>query len=152
AGVVFNVPDEDIDAFVDDLFEGQLNPLQVLKKAVDHESYEARRFNFDLTAGGTADIRAGINLTPDRDPNADPNSDSFSAVVRGGFAANITVNLMTYTDYSLTQKNDKTELKEGGKNRPRFLNNVTAGGQLRAQIGGSHMAPTGTPASAPGPT
>ncbi|NAS95664.1 AvrE family type 3 secretion system effector [Pseudomonas syringae pv. actinidifoliorum] len=152
AGVVFNVPDEDIDAFVDDLFEGQLNPLQVLKKAVDHESYEARRFNFDLTAGGTADIRAGINLTPDRDPNADPNSDSFSAVVRGGFAANITVNLMTYTDYSLTQKNDKTELKEGGKNRPRFLNNVTAGGQLRAQIGGSHTAPTGTPASAPGPT
>ncbi|RMR12085.1 AvrE-family type 3 secretion system effector [Pseudomonas syringae group genomosp. 3] len=152
AGVVFNVPDEDIDAFVDDLFEGQLNPLQVLKKAVDHESYEARRFNFDLTAGGTADLRAGINLTPDIDPNADPNSDSFSAVVRGGFAANITVNLMTYTDYSLTQKNDKTELKEGGKNRPRFLNNVTVGGQLRGQLGATHTDPTGTPASAPGPT
>ncbi|RMV22267.1 AvrE-family type 3 secretion system effector, partial [Pseudomonas savastanoi] len=152
AGVVFNVPDEDIDAFVDDLFEGKLNPLQVLKKAVDHETYQARRFNFDLTAGGTADLRSGINLTEDRDPDADPNSNSFSAVVRGGFAANITVNLMTYTDYSLTQKNDKTELREGGKNRPRFLNNATLGGQLRGQIRGTHTAPTGTPASAPGPT
>ncbi|KPW90669.1 Type III effector [Pseudomonas savastanoi] len=152
AGVVFNVPDEDIDAFVDDLFEGKLNPLQVLKKAVDHETYQARRFNFDLTAGGTADLRSGINLTEDRNPDADPNSNSFSAVVRGGFAANITVNLMTYTDYSLTQKNDKTELREGGKNRPRFLNNATLGGQLRGQIGGTHTAPTGTPASAPGPT
>lgn len=152
AGVVFNVPDEDIDGFVNDLFEGKLNPLQVLKKAVDHEAYEARRFTFDLTAGGTADLRAGINLTPDKSPTADPDSDSFSAVVRAGFAANITVNLMTYTDYSLTQKNDKTELREGGKNRPRFLNNATVGGQLRAQIGGTHTAPTGTPASAPGPT
>ncbi|RMV94752.1 Type III effector AvrE1 [Pseudomonas caricapapayae] len=145
AGVVFNVPDEDIDGFVDDLFEGKLNPLQVLKKAVDHETYEARRFTLDITTGGTADLRAGVNLTED-------GSNPFSAVVRGGFATNILVNLMTYTDYSLTQKNDKTELREGGKNRPRFINNLTGGGQLRGQLGATHTDPTNTPASAAGPT
>jgi hypothetical protein len=141
AGVVFNVPDEDIDGFVDDLFEGKLNPLEVLKKAVDHESYEARRFNFDINLGGGPDARVGINLSED-------GSKPLSAVARLGLAANLTVNLLSYTDYSLTQKNDKTELREGGKNRPRLFNSVALGGLARAQIGGSHANPTapGAPA------
>ena len=144
AGVVFNVRDEDIDGFVDDLFEGKLNPLQVLKKAVEHEAYEARRFNFDITAGGTAELRVGFGLS-------DKDSTSLSAVARLGIAANVTVNLLTYTDYSLTQKNDKKELREGGKNRPRWFNSLGLGGQARAQLGVTHTDPTNTPASTPGP-
>ncbi|WP_231652493.1 AvrE-family type 3 secretion system effector [Pseudomonas californiensis] len=143
SGVVFTVADEDIDGFVDDLFEGKLNPLQVLKKAVDHEAIESRRFNFDVIAGGTAEFRAGFELS-------DSGSTPFSAVARLGVAANVTVNLLTYTDYSLTQKNDKTELREGGKNRPRFLNTLAVGAQARAQLSGTHAH--STPASAPGTT
>lgn len=144
-GVVFNVADENIDEFVDDLFEGKLNPLQVLKKAVDHETYQARRFNFDITAGGTADLRAGFGLSED-------GSTPLSAVARLGAAANVTVNLLSYTDYSLSQKNDKTELREGGKNRPRWFNSLMIAFNPRAQISGTHANPSSTPASAPGPT
>ncbi|WP_223112798.1 AvrE-family type 3 secretion system effector [Pseudomonas syringae] len=141
SGVVFNVPDEDIDGFVDDLFEGKLNPLDVLKKAVDHEHYEARRFNADITISGNTDLRAGFNLSKE-------GSKPFSAIARLGIAANLTVNLMSYTDYSLTQKNEKTALREGGKNRPRWFNSLTLGGQARGQLGGTHA----NPASAPGAT
>ncbi|MFH7479471.1 AvrE-family type 3 secretion system effector, partial [Pseudomonas syringae pv. tagetis] len=76
------------------LFEVKLYPLQFLKKSVVHETYEARRLTLDITTGGTADLRAGVNLTED-------GCNPFSAVVRGVFATNILVNLMTYTDYSL---------------------------------------------------
>ncbi|MBA1229483.1 AvrE-family type 3 secretion system effector [Pseudomonas viridiflava] len=145
SGVVFNVADENIDEFVDDLFEGALNPLQVMKKAVDHETYQARRFNFDITAGGTADMRIGFGLSVQ-------DSKPLSAVARLGVAANVTINLLSYTDYSLTQKNDKTELREGGKNRPRWFNSFLAGIQGRAQLSGTHTDATSTPASAPGPT
>lgn len=144
-GVIFNVADENIDAFVDDLFEGKLNPLQVMKKAVDHETYQARRFNFDITAGGTAEFRLGFDIS-------EQDSDPLSAVARLGVLANVTVNLMSYTDYSLTQKNEKTELREGGKNRPRWLNSLMMGLQGRTQLSGTHTNPTSTPASAPGPT
>ncbi|MCF5808502.1 MULTISPECIES: AvrE-family type 3 secretion system effector [Pseudomonas syringae group] len=152
AGVVFNVADEDLGWFVDNLFAGTHNPLKMMKKAVDHEAYQARRFTFDITGAGTAELRAGINLTPDKSPTADPDSDSFSAVVRAGIAANLTVNALNYNDYSLIQKNDKTELREGGKNRPRFFNSLAAGGQIRGQIGATHTESTGRPASTPGPT
>ncbi|WP_434702658.1 AvrE-family type 3 secretion system effector [Pseudomonas sp. Z1-12] len=145
AGVVFSVPDENIDEFVDDLFEGKLNPLDVLKKAVDHETYEARRFNFDITAGGSAELRVGFGLSEN-------DSKPLSAVARLGIAANVTVNLLTYTDYSLEQKNDKVQLREGGKNRPRLFNSLALGGGLRGQLGGTHTDPTITPASGPAPT
>lgn len=145
AGVVFTVPDEDIDGFVDDLFEGKLNPLQVLKKAVDQEAYEARRFNFDITTSANAELRVGFGLS-------ESDSKPLSAVARLGIAANVTVNLLTYTDYSLTQKNDKRELTEGGKNRPRLFNNLAIGGQLRGQLGASHTDPTTTTATGPNPT
>ncbi|UZE26468.1 AvrE-family type 3 secretion system effector [Pseudomonas sp. B21-056] len=145
AGVAFLVPDEDIDGFVDNLFEGKLNPLDVLKKAVAHESYEARRFNFDITAGANADLRVGFNLS-------EKDSKPFSAVARLGIAANVSVNLLTYTDYSLTQKNDKVELREGGKNRPRLFNTLGIGGQVRAQLAGTHTDPTSAPISGPAPT
>ncbi|KPW77066.1 AvrE1 [Pseudomonas syringae pv. coriandricola] len=144
AGVVFNIPDEDIDGFVDNLFEGKLSPLEMLKKAVDHESYEARRFNADITLGGGPDARVGFNLS-------ESGSSPFSAIARLGIAANVTANLMSYTDYSLTQKNDKTELREGGKNRPRWFNSLTFGGQARAQISASHVNPTTTPGATPTP-
>ncbi|MBI6664954.1 AvrE family type 3 secretion system effector [Pseudomonas syringae] len=145
AGVIFNVADDEIDGFVDDLFEGKLNPLQLLNKVKDHETYEARRFNFDITTGFSADMRVGFGLS-------EADSAPLSAVARLGVAANVTVNLLSYTDYSLTQKNDKTELREGGKNRPRFFNSLIFGGQARGQIGGTHTNATATPASAAGPT
>lgn len=145
AGVVFRVPDEDIDGFVDDLFEGKLNPLHVLNKAVAHETYEARRFNFDITAGGNAELRTTFGLTEDE-------SNPLAGVARLGIGANVSVNLLSYSDYSLTQKNDKTELREGGKNRPRFFNSLAVGGLARGQIAGSHVDPTTTPVSGPAPT
>ncbi|WP_032610332.1 AvrE-family type 3 secretion system effector [Pseudomonas syringae] len=134
AGVVFRVADEDIDQFVDDLFEGKVNPLQVLQKAADHETYEARRFNFDITAGANADLRVGFGLS-------ETGSDPLSAVARLGIAASVTVNLLTYTDYSLEQNNDKVHLREGGKNRPRLLNTLIGAFGGRAQLSGTHTNP-----------
>ncbi|MFH7451011.1 AvrE-family type 3 secretion system effector, partial [Pseudomonas syringae pv. tagetis] len=64
-GEVFKVQDEDIDGFVDQLFEGKMNPLQELKKPVYHETNQARRFTLDITTGATAYLRAGLNLTED---------------------------------------------------------------------------------------
>ncbi|KPX32793.1 Type III effector protein AvrE1 [Pseudomonas coronafaciens pv. garcae] len=144
AGVIFNIPDDEIDEFVDELFEGKLNPLQLLNKAKDHEIYAARRFNFDITAGSNAELRVGFGLSKD-------GSVPLSAVARMGVAANVTVNLLSYTDYSLTQKNDKTELREGGKNRPRFFNSLSFGAQARGQLGGTNTNTTATPTSAAGP-
>lgn len=130
-GVAFRVPDDAIDHFVDDLFEGKLNPLQVLNKAFDHEAQEARRFNFDLTAGVTAELRAGFDLS-------DKDSKPLAAIARLGVAANVNINLLTYTDYSLSENNDKTHMREGGKNRVQLGNNALAAVQGRMQLSVSH--------------
>ncbi|MCF5300443.1 AvrE-family type 3 secretion system effector, partial [Pseudomonas syringae] len=50
------------------------------------------------------------------------------------------------------QKNDKTERRDGGKNRPGFFNSLIFGGQARGQISGTHSNSTATPTSAAGPT
>ena len=134
AGVVCRVADEDIDQFVDDLFEGKVNPLQLLQKAADHETYEARRFNFDVTAGANFDFRVGFDLSENGE-------EPLSAVARLGIPASVTVNVLTYTDYSLEQNNDKVHLREGGKNRPRFLNTFIGAFGGRSQLSGTHSNP-----------
>jgi hypothetical protein len=131
AGVVFRVADEDIDIFVDDLFEGKVSPLDILRKAKDHETSQARRFNLDISTGANFDMRVSLDLSQ-------ASSAPLSAVARLGIAATVNVNLLNYMDYSQSQHNDKTHLFEGGKNRPRVLNSVALGAQARVMLSGAH--------------
>ncbi|QXI31513.1 AvrE-family type 3 secretion system effector [Pseudomonas vanderleydeniana] len=134
-GVLFTVPDEGIDRFVDDLFGGNIKPLELMKKGVDHETQKGLRFNFDLNASGTAEFRVGLGLT-------DKDSTPLSAAARFGVGGTVNVNLLNYTNYSVDHHSNTGQLQESSRNRPRLLNSL--GGSLfaRAQIAGSN-----TPAS-----
>ncbi|MBT2298545.1 AvrE-family type 3 secretion system effector [Pseudomonas fluorescens] len=143
-GVVFTVPDEHIDHFVDDLFSGKLNPMDVMKKGIEHEVQKGMRFNFDLNASGTAELRGAFGLSEDA-------STPLSAAARFGLGGSVSVNLLNYMDYSLTQKGNTGELTEGGKNRVRAFNNLTGTVQARAQIAGTHTQPSSAAQSAVAP-
>lgn len=134
-GVVFTVPDEHIDHFVDDLFSGKLNPMDVMKKGIEHEVQKGMRFNFDLNASATAELRGAFDLS-------ESGSTPLSAAARFGLGGSVNVNLLNYMDYSLTQKGNKGELTEGGQNRIRAFNNLTGTVQARAQIAGSNTQPS----------
>ncbi|MBV4458461.1 AvrE-family type 3 secretion system effector [Pseudomonas sp. COR58] len=134
-GVVFTLPDEEIDPFIDNLVAGKLNPLELMKKGLDHEAQKSLRFNFDLTASGTAEFRVGFGLT-------DKDSTPLSSAARVGVGGTVSVNLLNYGNYSLEQHSNKGELQESSRNRPRLLNNFGVSGFARAQIAGSN-----TPAS-----
>ena len=134
-GVVFSVPDEDIDQFVDNLFSGQLNPLEVMKKGVDHETQKGLRFNVDLNASATAEFRVGFGLT-------DKDSSPLSAAARFGAGGTVNVNLLNYTNYSVEQHSNKGEMQEHSQNRPRLMNSAGASVFARAQLNGSHTTPS----------
>ncbi|WP_085707629.1 AvrE-family type 3 secretion system effector [Pseudomonas sp. B35(2017)] len=134
-GVVFTLPDEEIDPFIDKLVDGKLDPLELMKKGVDHEAQKSLRFNFDLNASATAEFRVGFGLT-------DKDSTPLSAAARVGVGGTVNVNLLNYSNYSLEQHSNKGELQESSRNRPRLLNNFGVSGFARAQFAGSR-----TPAS-----
>ncbi|MFJ2462523.1 AvrE-family type 3 secretion system effector [Pseudomonas sp. NPDC087615] len=130
-GVVFTVPDEEIDHFVDNLFSGQLSPLDVMKKGVDHETQKGLRLNFDVNASATAEMRVALGLT-------DKDSSPLSAATRLGVGGTVNVNLLNYTHYSVNQHSNTGELQESSRNRPRALNNLGASVFARAQLAGSN--------------
>ncbi|MGE7955655.1 AvrE-family type 3 secretion system effector [Pseudomonas sp. NPDC089530] len=134
-GVVFTVPDEGIDQFVDHLFSGDLNPLELMKKGLDHETQKGLRFNFDLNASGTAELRVGLGLT-------DKDSSPLSAAARVGVGGTVNVNLLNYSNYSLEHHSNKGQLQESSQNRPRVLNNFGGSAFARAQIAGNHTSPS----------
>ncbi|WP_158547271.1 MULTISPECIES: AvrE-family type 3 secretion system effector [unclassified Pseudomonas] len=135
-GVVFTVPDEGIDQFVDNLFSGKMSPLEVMKKGVDHETQKGLRFNVDVNASASAEMRVALGIS-------DKDSSPLSAAARLGVGGTVNVNLLNYTNYSLDQHSNKGELQESSRNRPRALNSF--GGSLfaRAQLAGSNAQPSG---------
>ncbi|MGX1187176.1 hypothetical protein AB7M29_004855 [Pseudomonas sp. F-14 TE3623] len=133
-GVVFTVPDEDIDHFVDNLFSGKLNPLEIMTKGVDHKTQNGMHLSFDLNASGTAELNVGLGIT-------DKNSSPLSVASRIGMGGTVNVNLLNFTDYSLTKSSDKSELREGGMNRARLMNKLDAGVYFRTPLSAAHTAP-----------
>lgn len=139
-GAVFTIPDEDINHFVDNLFSGKLNPLEIMTKGVDHKTLNGMHLNIDLNASGTAELSAGMGIT-------DKNSSPLSVASRIGVGGTVNVNLLNFTDYSLTKSNDKSELREGGMNRARLMNKLDAGVYFRPQLNAGYMGPPQAPAS-----
>lgn len=132
--VVFTVPDEDIDHFVDNLFSGELNPLQVMQKGIEHATQKSLRFNVDINASATAELRAGFGLSQ-------KGSSPLSAAMRVGVGSTVNVNLLNYANHSVEQRNNQEQTQESSQNRPRFLNSVGASASAKAQINGSYSTP-----------
>jgi hypothetical protein len=129
--VVFVVPDEDIDHFVDNLFSGDLNPFEVMRKGIDHATQKSLRFNVDLNTGATAELRAGVGVSK-------KGSSPLSAAMRIGVGSTVNVNLLSYSSYSVEQRNNQEQTQESSKNRPRLLNSMGASASAKAQINGSY--------------
>ncbi|MHC8397961.1 AvrE-family type 3 secretion system effector [Pseudomonas sp. MDT1-17] len=132
--VVFTVLQEDIDDFVDNLFSGNLNPLQVMQKGIEHTTQKSLRFNVDINASGTAEFRAGFGLS-------EKGSSPLSAAMRIGVGSTVNVNLLNYANHSVEQRNNKEQTQESSQNRPRFINSIGASGSAKAQINGSYSTP-----------
>jgi hypothetical protein len=142
--LVFNIADEDLGKFVDGMISGKTTPMELMKSGYAHEVEKGRNFNFDVVLSATADGRAGIGLSED-------GSTPLSSAARLTGGASVSVNLMNYSDYSLKSTSDDTRVRrEGGMNRPRFLNSLTAGTHFRGQlVGGQDIPPpTGSTAEA----
>ncbi|MEE5114311.1 AvrE-family type 3 secretion system effector [Pseudomonas alliivorans] len=135
SGTAFTVPDEKIDQFVDDLFGGKVNALDVLKNGTAHEAHSMKRFNADATGGVGVELRVELGLS-------DPNEKEWTAGARAGIGANINLNLATFTKYSATQENDKGLLDEKSNNRVRLANSAGVTAYARAQINLGHTDQT----------
>lgn len=131
-GVVFTVPDGEIDGFVDSLFNGRLNPLQMMKKGFDHEVQKGLRWKFDLKVGASAEGRIGLGMTED-------GSSPLSAAARLGVGGTVTVNLLNYSSANLVQSGNGNSTRDISANRPRALNSLDVAGVARAQLNANQM-------------
>ncbi|WLG88016.1 AvrE-family type 3 secretion system effector [Pseudomonas cucumis] len=140
-GLQFKIADEDIDQFVDHMISGKITPMDLMKSGYSHEVQQAKRFNFDVNLTAGVDGRVGVDLSK-------TGSTPLNAAARVIGGANVSVNLLNYSDYSMKSTSDNATVRESGMNRPRFLNKATASAFLRAQVAGARtIAP---PAPAPG--
>ncbi|MBB6155166.1 hypothetical protein HDC30_002389 [Pseudomonas sp. JAI115] len=129
--VAFTVPEDGIEAFVDDLFGGELNPLQVMSKGVEHATQRSTRLNTDLNVNATAELRGEVNLS-------EKGSTPLAAAMRIGVGGTVNVNLLNYTRNALEQRNELEQTQEISRNRPRLLNSLEASASVQGQLSASH--------------
>ncbi|WP_414925792.1 AvrE-family type 3 secretion system effector [Pseudomonas zeae] len=131
--VVFVVPDEDIDQFVDGLFSGELNPMQIMQKGKDQAAQKSLRFTVEVNASATAEMRIGANLTQN-------GSSPASAAARAGVWGALNTNLLSYTSNSVDQRNAVEQSQERSQNRVRLFNSAGASASAKTQFSGNYSA------------
>ncbi|WP_443191883.1 AvrE-family type 3 secretion system effector [Pseudomonas indica] len=129
--LLFTLAEGEIDAFVDDLMQGKLNPYELMKKGSNHEVQHGYRVNFDIDAGASVNLGYGFNLHETGSP--------FSGIARFRGAVEVNLNLLNYSHYRQTNTNSAGRiLEEGGLNRPRLLNRAEIKFAAQAQLLAGH--------------
>nr|WP_298116379.1 AvrE-family type 3 secretion system effector [uncultured Pseudomonas sp.] len=133
--LIFTLEPGEIDAFVDSLVEGTLNPYDLMRRGVDHEVQRGYRFSVDLDINASANLGYGLNL-PERGSPLD-------GILRFQGGAEVTLNLLNYSQHRLAS-NGTVQREEGSLNRPRLFNQLRAALHLpQAHLIGSHTASDG---------
>ncbi len=133
--LIFTLAPGEIDAFVDSLVEGSLNPYELMRRGMDHEVQRGYRFSVDLDVSLSANAGYGVNLSK--------LSSLFDDILRFQGGAELTLNLLNYSQHRLAS-NGAVQREEGSLNRPRLFNQVRAALHLpQAHLVSSHTAPDG---------
>lgn len=133
--LIFTLAPGEIEAFVDSLVEGTLNPYELMRRGVDHEVQRGYRFSLDLDVSLAANVGYGANVADSKSP--------FDAISRIQGGAELTLNLVNYSKHRLASTGT-VQREEGSLNRPRFFNQVRAALNLpQAHLIGSHTAQDG---------
>ena len=133
--LIFTLAPGEIDAFVDSLVEGTLNPYELMRRGMDHEVQRGYRFSLDLDLSLSANAGYGVNLSR--------LSSLFDDILRFQGGAEVTLNLLNYSQHRLAS-NGAVQREEGSLNRPRLFNQVRAALHLpQAHLISSHTASDG---------
>ena len=115
--LIFTLAPGEIDAFVDSLVEGTLNPYELMRRGMDHEVQRGYRFSVDLDASLSANAGYGVNLSK--------LSSLFDDILRFQGGAELTLNLLNYSQHRLASTG-AVQREEGSLNRPRLFTQVRA--------------------------
>ncbi|MGE8187536.1 AvrE-family type 3 secretion system effector [Pseudomonas sp. NPDC086278] len=130
--MTFTVPNEEIGQFSHDLFNGKMNPMELMKKVQDSSTQQGRLVNVDVNAGINAEVRGGMDLTS---AGANPSSST-----RAGLAAGASVNLLNYNSQATEKHTYKGDTLENSHNRPRAFTSASASASLKATLAGGHKS------------
>ncbi|MBU3059571.1 AvrE-family type 3 secretion system effector [Pseudomonas indica] len=133
--LTFMLAPGEIDAFVDSLVEGTLDPYELMRRGVEHEVQHGYRFSVDLDVSASANVGYGVNMAESQSP--------LDALFRMQGGAELSLNLINYSQHRLASSG-AFQREEGSLNRPRFFNQFRAALHLpQAHLIGSHTAPDG---------
>ncbi|WFN55953.1 AvrE-family type 3 secretion system effector [Dickeya lacustris] len=141
-GLKFTLSEKELPGFIDNLMEGNINPLDLVAKGNDHRVKEGFSIKFDLDAALTADARAEVNLA--NKPDAAHKGKVPTSAARLSLGVSAGANVMSASHEHSTVRGQFTEQNATTNNRPRFFNQMNVGANATAFVGITNPDPNGS--------
>ncbi|OSN11004.1 hypothetical protein AU512_05495 [Lonsdalea iberica] len=119
-GLSFTLSEKELPSFIDALTQGEINPLDLMKKGTEHQVKQGLSVNFDVDGAFTLDGRAAVNMT-------DNDNTTFSTTTRASLGVSGGVNVLSASHDHSTVRGELNEKNTTSNNRVRFFNQASVG-------------------------
>ncbi|MFP1761964.1 AvrE-family type 3 secretion system effector [Lonsdalea quercina] len=119
-GLSFTLSEKELPSFIDELTQGKINPLDLMKKGTEHQVKQGLSVNFDVDGAFTLDGRAAVNMT-------DNDNKTFSTTTRASLGVSGGVNVLSASHDHSTVRGELNEKNTTSNNRVRFFNQASVG-------------------------